>query len=199
MRLEVTRSEQLPIVTAETTIVGRPTINRPQDNDELNILPNNTYRFLWSEAVGAAFYDVILYFHYNEFHIDNPLDIQSKEVVWKVSGVITANELEVPGLEFYQFLRATIPANSQLRRTFEGMDVQVRAGGQELYEFQRVQLANSGITSAGGDIPQYTNLSEGVGIFSSANRHTREDLELRPQALDSLKDGSITEPLNFIQ
>jgi hypothetical protein len=85
-----------------------------------------------------------------------------------------------------------------MRRIFKGIDLQVRAGGLELYEFQRVQLANTGITSAGGDIPQYTNLSEGVGIFSSSNRHIRTDLELHEASLDSLRTGSLTKHLNFL-
>jgi hypothetical protein len=196
-RLEVTRSDQLPVVTAETTIVSRPTINRPQAGDRLRFQNNNFYRVLWSESSGAGFYDVILYFHYNEYHFSNPAEIESKVAVWKVSGVVTGNELEIPGIEFYEFVAATLPVDSELRRIFTGIDIQVRAGGAELYEFQRVQLANAGITSAGGDIPQYTNLSEGVGIFSSSNRHIREDLDLHDESLDSLISGSLTKHLNF--
>jgi hypothetical protein len=196
-RLEVKRSEQLPLVTAETTIVGQPTINRPQPGDAVRFPTNGVYRILWSAASGAAFCDVILTVHYSEYDISDPTDIEFKSEQWKVGGVITGNELEVPGVEFYKFLSANLPAVSTLRRAFSGLDIQVRAGGSELYEFQRVQLANTGITSAGGDIPQYTNLSEGVGIFSSANRHTRLDLNLHPDTVDSLITGSITKQLNF--
>ncbi|HLF62941.1 MAG TPA: DUF4249 family protein [Saprospiraceae bacterium] len=197
VRLEVTRSDQLPLVTAETNIVGRPTINRPQADDNLRFQTNGFYRVLWAAASGAAFYDVILYVNYNEYNITDPSDVKSKVVGWKIGGVITGTELEIPGIEFYKFVGASVEVNSDLRRVFKGIDLQVRAGGTELYEFQRVQLANTGITSAGGDIPQYTNLSEGVGIFSSSNRHIRLDLELHEESLDSLISGSFTKQLNF--
>ncbi len=196
-RLEVTRSDQLPVVTAETTIVGRPTINRPQSGDKLRFASNSSYRILWSEATAAAFYDVILYVNYDEYNVADPSNIESKVAGWKVSGVTTNTEFEVPGIEFYKFLSASLESSISLRRIFKGIDIQVRAGGIELYEFQRVQLANTGITSAGGDIPQYTNLSEGVGIFSSSNRFARLNLELHEDSLDSLISGSFTRHLNF--
>jgi hypothetical protein len=196
-RLEVKRSEQLPVVSAETTIVGLPLINRPQSGDKIRFPTNSTYRVLWSAATAAGFYDVILYVNYDEYDIDDPANVQSKVAAWKVSGVVTGTEFEIPGIEFYKFLSASIDSDVSKRRVFEGIDIQVRAGGVELYEFQRVQLANTGITSAGGDIPQYTNLSEGVGIFSSSNRHARLNLELHDDSLDSLISGSFTKHLNF--
>jgi hypothetical protein len=196
-RLEVTRSDQLPDVTAETTIVAQPSIVRPQAGERIRFPSNGVYRVLWSAAEGAAFYEVILMIKYDEYHIPNPLELEHKVETWKVGGVVTTNELEIPGIEFYEFLRATLEVNSSLQRVFNGIDLQVRAGGTELYEFQRVQLANIGITSAGGDIPQYTNLSEGVGIFSSSNRHVRPNLQLHEDSLDSLRSGSITKLLNF--
>jgi hypothetical protein len=94
-------------------------------------------------------------------------------------------------------MRGALVEDGALRRILKTIDVQVRAGGIEMYEFQRVQLANSGITSAGGDIPQYTNLSEGVGVFSSSNRTTQLGLTLHEDSRDSLILGSITKGLNF--
>lgn len=196
-RLEINRSDQLPLVTAETVIVGRPTINRPQSGDNLRFPTNGSYRLLWSAADGAGFYDIILYFNYDEFDISTPQNVVRKVVAWKITGLTTSTEYEIPGIEFYKFLNASIEGNPALGRYFRGIDIQVRAGGDELYEFQRVQLANTGITSAGGDIPQYTNLSEGVGIFSSSHRHVRENLNLQEDSLDSLLLGSLTKHLNF--
>lgn len=196
-RLEIVRSDQLPLVTAETTIVGRPTIQSPAPGASLRFENPNFFRVLWIEAPSAAFYDLILFFHYSEFDISDPTEVTDKTAAWKMSGITTATEFQVMGGEFYEFLKAAIPEESTKRRMFQGIDLQVRAGGEELYEFQRVQLANAGITSAGGDVPQYTNLSEGVGIFSSSNRHALLNFQLHPATRDSLINGSVTENLNF--
>ena len=78
-----------------------------------------------------------------------------------------------------------------------GIDVIVNAGGEELYTFRSILSANTGITGVGGDLPSYTNLSEGAGIFTSSNAHTLRDFDLHPESLDSLQNGSITGDLNF--
>ncbi len=196
-RLEVRRSDQLPLVTAETNIVGRPSLIRPGPSDILKFPTISYYKVQWLAAAGAAFYDLIMYIHYDEYHISDPSNVESKTVAWKLAGVWTSTEFDVAGVEFYKFLSASIQTDPTVRRTFKGIDVQVRAGGSELYEFQRVQLANTGITSAGGDLPQYTNLSEGVGIFSSSNRAAVLGLDINLETRDSLIDGSFTKSLNF--
>lgn len=196
-RLEIDRSDRLPKVTATTTIVGRPTINRPQQTDRPRLLYTNTYAVFWAQAAGASFYDVILTVHYDEHPVGNPSAIQSKFVDWHVSGNITQNSYDIPGLDFYQFLGSRIPTEAGMIRLFRGLDFVVRAAGQELFEFQRVQQANTGVTSAGGDIPQYTNLTEGLGLFTTSNRHERLGLQIHEESLDSLINGMFTRQLNF--
>jgi hypothetical protein len=196
-RLEVKRTENKPLVTAEATIVARPVLTIPQAGARLRFNPTGFYRVAWLASSGAAFYDVILYIHYTEYHIADPGNGTQKTEVWKDSGVVTSTGIQVPGIEFYEFLRGEIAQDAALRRILTNIDVQVRAGGVEMYEFQRVQLANSGITSAGGDIPQYSNVSEGVGVFSSSNRVTQVGLTLHDDSRDSLIMGSITKSLNF--
>ena len=72
---------------------------------------------------------------------------------------------------------------------------QVEAG-QELGEFIKIAQANSGITAT-QDIPTYTNLSEGIGVFTSRNVANYTGFGLTDATLDSLKNGSITGHLNF--
>jgi hypothetical protein len=184
-------------VTAEATIVSKPIVTIPLAGAKLRFLTSGFFRVSWIEPAGAAFYDVILSIHYDEYHIADPGNMTNKTAVWKASGVVTSTEVQVPGVEFYEFMRGALVEDGALRRILKTIDVQVRAGGIEMYEFQRVQLANSGITSAGGDIPQYTNLSEGVGVFSSSNRTTQLGLTLHEDSRDSLILGSITKGLNF--
>ncbi len=197
-RIEIQRSGQLPLVTAETVVVGAPNIVQPTPGGNVRFVYNNVFRIIWQHGSGAAFYDVRLTVSYEEYHVSEP-DIRSEESVeWQLGSSITDNTAEVMGIAFYEFLNGHIESDPMVRRAITDIAIQVRSGGAEIHEFRRVQQANVGITSAGGDIPQYTNLSEGIGLFSSSNRHLRSGLILHPESRDSLIMGSITKHLNFL-
>ncbi|MDX1478508.1 MAG: DUF4249 family protein [Saprospiraceae bacterium] len=196
-RLEINRSERLPLVTAETEITQKPQIKRPFFQELLRFQYTNQFKVLWQEAENAFFYDVRLIIHYDETDPGNPGELIAKSLEWPIARNVTFNEVEVLGIKFYEFLRAEINANPSVQRFLRGIDVEVRSGGQELYEFRRIQQANTGITSVGGDIPRYTNMSEGIGILTASNSDLETGYELHPEALDSLRFGTITADLNF--
>ncbi|MDX1408530.1 MAG: DUF4249 family protein, partial [Saprospiraceae bacterium] len=168
-RLEINRSERLPLVSAQTEIVQKPQIKRPFFQELLRFQYNNQFKVLWQEAENAFFYDVRLIIHFDETDPDNPGELLKKELEWRIARNVTFTEVEVLGLKFYEFLRAELVADPSIQRYFRSVDVEVQSGGEELFEFRRIQLANTGITSVGGDIPQYSNLSEGIGILTSSN------------------------------
>jgi hypothetical protein len=196
-RLEINRSERLPLVTAEIEIVSKATIVRPLPGTDLRFPYQSLFKVIWRPVDNAFFYDASLLIHYDEWTLGDPGSISSHSVQWELARNISADRLEVLGITFYEFLAAELQTDPALRRFLTGIDVLVRSGGQELYEFRRVLLANSGITSLGGDIPQYTNLSEGFGILTSSNTAQTLDLDLHIVSLDSLRNGYITEDLNF--
>jgi hypothetical protein len=76
------------------------------------------------------------------------------------------------------------------------MDIQIWCAGHELEEFVKIAQANTGITST-QDIPTYTNLSEGLGIFTSRNVATHTGFKIGTVTLDSLRNGIVTKDLNF--
>jgi hypothetical protein len=76
------------------------------------------------------------------------------------------------------------------------VDVQIAGAGQELIDLLDIIRINAGITSS-QSIPKYTNISEGLGIFSSRATALRPNLVLDGVALDSLRIGIHTKNLNF--
>jgi len=196
-RLEINRSESLPLVTSEIEIVSKGGIVRPLAGSDLRFPYQSLFKVIWRTADNAFFYDVSLIIHYEEWTEGDPSTIESHSLDWKLGRNISTDRVEVFGITFYEFLAAELDADPTLARFLTGVDVFVRSGGQELYEFRRVLQANSRITGVGGDIPQYTNLSEGIGILTSSNSARIFDYDLHPISLDSLQNGHITEDLNF--
>jgi len=109
---------------------------------------------------------------------------------------LTEDIYKVDGSEFYNSVAANIEEDINAVRRYDSLDIVIWCAGLELGEFIKITQANSGITAT-QDIPSYTNLSEGIGIFSSRNLSNYTGFQLTNASLDSLKNGSITGDLNF--
>ena len=59
-----------------------------------------------------------------------------------------------------------------------------------------VGIANLGITGS-QTIPTYTNITDGLGIFTSRSKTVKKGLPLNDQTLEVLKSGDLTKKLNF--
>jgi hypothetical protein len=201
-RLELDRGDQLPIVTATTRLLETPVITRPSSSGIMDFTYDRETPFQILGNETCFLYDIKLIFYYRE-RDDNVAGSQfeSKSIVWEVANGIESPDGDVAvrheelGLNFYTFLAGNLQEGN-FTRQFEFVDVVADAGGEEILDYQSVGLANLGITSS-QDIPTFTNLSEGRGLFSSRTRTSRIGLPLSNRTLDSLINGTITGPLNF--
>lgn len=192
------RNDHTPTVTANTIILGKPVLRVPNPSQGalLSFRPNNNFNFDWNDMPDAGIFDIHVTFHYSERSPETGNLYVPKSFVWVVQRNILESEHSVNGSEFYNTIKDRIEEDFDAERLFESIDITIWAGGKELYEFIKIIQANFNITST-QDIPTYTNLSEGLGIFSSRNFSTYTDFQLTDQTLDSLRDGSITGNLNF--
>ncbi len=190
------RGDGKPVVTAQTVILPKPVLRNPSVGTALAIRRNTLFNFVWNEMPEAGVFDLKLKFHYRERSPETGNVFVPKSIEWTVAKNLHSNEHKMDGTGFYTTLRAEIEEDAQASRLFDSVDIIIWAGGKELSEFIRLAQANTGITST-QEIPQYTNLSEGIGIFSSRNVAFNSGYLLSPQTLDSLRNSSITEPLNF--
>ena len=201
IRFLLDRGNNLPLVTAETVIQG-PMIKRTPLGTNFDFAPNLPTKVGWSASPEAKIFDVKLLIHYAEFPSDNPNAFVEKTLEWEwgqgVTFPVFSNEyrLEKDGREFYSFMAASIPDDPNFHRIFDKIDIEVRSGGAALEKYINVALANSGITGS-QELPSYTNLSEGMGVFSTTGLLRVPGLSLSTRSRDSLINGSITKHLNF--
>jgi hypothetical protein len=195
------RNEQSDLVTAETIILPAPVLRNPSPGTNLLFKSNVTFTFSWNEIPDAGIYDLQMRFHYTEKQDTGNMYIP-KSVQWTIAQGIVDPEgstdpgYKMDGAEFYNSVSANIEVDPNVTRIFQSIDIIVWCGGKELQDYQTITLANTGITST-QEIPEYTNLSEGKGIFTSRNVSINMDFGLHNQSLDSLKNGSVTGDLNF--
>lgn len=204
LRLILNRGDNLPTVTADAVVLQPITILgslAPGVKLDFNTARETSFR--WRAPAPDRIFDVNLSIRYVEQEIANPGNIENYQIDWKVGrnirrseGEVGITDVKVLGLAFYQILRSSIPVKTGFRRYFQGIDLEVQGAGEALENYILISQANTGITSS-QEIPLYSNLSEGLGIFTTSTSATIENLQLTQQTLDSLRFGVVTGPLNF--
>ncbi|MEP6648211.1 MAG: hypothetical protein ABJC12_14065 [Saprospiraceae bacterium] len=183
-------------VTGNTIILPKPVLRNPAVGNLLGFRPKSQFTFMWNQIDNAGIYDLKLRFHYLEKSPSTGNVYLPKSVEWTVENSIIENEFKIDGGDFYSALKSNIKEDFEATRRFDSVDIIVWCGGKELEEFVKITHANTGFTST-QDIPTYTNLTEGLGIFSSRNVSYNTGFQLTPQALDTLRKGIQTKPLRF--
>lgn len=204
-RLRIDRGNGLPEVTANALILPQLKLNTPSSNTQGFVFGTNGIsktNVAFEAPDSAAIFDVNLYINYVEYPSDNPNDQTRKTIVWPwVKGLRRESsgntfKVEKVGLEFYELMKTSIEVKDNYTRVFLGIDVEVIGGDSRLEDYANVSLANTGIT-ASQELPTYTNISEGRGIFASIAKFKRYSIGLNGPTRDSLKEGYLTKLLNF--
>jgi len=196
-RLELDRGNENAIVTAETILVDEFALFRPLSGTSLRFEDGLNFTFSWRAIESAAFYDLSLEFNYSEQDPNQPGNpFVNKRVIWKVAENIRTNEFKIQGEEFYQAIASGIEGGLNVPRRIGSISVVIEAGGTSLFDFIQVGSANQGITGS-LDLPEFSNLSEGLGVFSSRNEIREDGFSLFDSTRDSLELGRFTRDLNF--
>jgi hypothetical protein len=192
----LSREDEPEQVIAETIILPKPVLRNPNPGVLLPFRSNSTYTFTWNAIPDAGIFDLHLTFHFRERSPETGNLFVPRSVSWPLVRSAVSTEFAMNGSDFYNSLKAYIAQNIMATRIFDSVDIELWCGGKELEEYIKITQANTGITST-QEIPGYTNLSEGIGLFTSRNVTYHTGYKLNNQALDSLKNGSVTRLLNF--
>lgn len=201
-RLIVTAEDGRVITTARTQVVGNYMFQSPPSN--VNFFYDRSLQITWrSDERSARVFDVKMLIHFNETVAGDPNGTQRRTLEWPLARSIARPQdlnaivrLPVAGVGFYRFLQAQLPAQPNIIRQFLSLDLIVDAGGRELYEAIGVGQANAGITGA-EFVPAYSNIANGLGLFTSRSRLVGKNYFLTQVTLDSLRNGIYTKDLNF--
>lgn len=203
IRLIINRGDDKDLITAETVILSDMTTSSTSPPNPINMSYERQIRFAWNADFSTRLFDVRLFIHIQESSLDDPNRFEERTLEWILATNLRRSEddtervnIRIQGEEFYRFLASNLDNTTSQNRFFLGMDMQITGVGEELQEFLDIAGSNRGITSF-QSIPVYTNLSEGIGLFSSRTKVTRRDIGINAVSLDSLRNGIHTKDLNF--
>ena len=199
------------VVSAQTRIARPPLISYPPNSSTIlnfeanSALPgaNPSINFTWLKSDNVVAYQYAMIFHYEEFPTANPTQISQKSfrVVSSVFNPFIeepgANEIQYPvsKREFYNFVVANIAENPALSRKFLKLDITVFAATKDFYDFYEINRPSTSIVQKTSD---FTNITNGLGLFASRVYSTVPNINLHSNTLDSLRAGQFTSQLNFV-
>jgi hypothetical protein len=199
LKLSIVRQGGLDVVESTMRTIGeyaflRP---RPEDPEKINLSYANHLTIRWDAAPNAVDYTVYVIAHYREKEKGAPEDTYiDKEVTWKAASGVEGRSVMLESRNFFTFLAASIEEDENVDRDFVNLEFRVLAVGEELSDYIEIGGVNLGIT-ASQEIPQYSNLSEGKGVFSSKYEIRLPGLRVIDATRDSIENGVFTRHLNF--
>lgn len=203
-RIEV-RKEDALLASGSTVCVAESNIRRPTlaaGQRRISFFPGQLTDVAWRKVDNVSTYRVLFNFTVLE---NNSATGESgvKELVWPATGFVrhalsgnVVQSVDIPGESFFSFLAGQLTADENISRQLASLDIRVECYGTEIGNYLDIINANSGITSA-QEVPNYTNIENGLGIFSSTSMVRANGLIMSNPTTTELTTGSITGPLNF--
>ena len=205
-KLVITQPDNGKQIFSSTPIVNDFQILRPTTNIKLNLLPGFEYNVNWISAEDGKIYALTVRLHYTEFKFDDPNFSEAKSLDWVIftsersastSGGSTM-DFDMTGDNFYTFLSNTIATDPNIYRQMGLTDFMFSVGGETMDTYNQVTIAQQGLTS-GQVLPTYTNIDNGLGLFSSRFHKTVAGVPFDNRTLDSIACYSATRDLNFLE
>ena len=189
-------------VTAKTALVNTFSIITPDEFTRPAFMPGENSSVEWTSAKGGKRYQLVIRFHYTENPINHPDSVKSKSIDW----LVFSNELSrsatggedmiktISGNAFYFLLAARIPVNPDLKRTAGKLDYIFSVASDDLNTYMEVTEPSTSIVQYR---PPFTNIINGIGLFSSRFVNPVIGLRLSDNTLQELRDNPQTADLGF--
>lgn len=161
---------------------------------------NAPYRLEWKSAINGKIYEVVLRLHFIEKAANG--DTTSYYIDWKQPSKLATNteggetlKLDIGCEGFFQFVKSALQVKAGATRIVKKASINFifSVGSDDLNTYIEVSKPSEGLVQ---DKPAYTNIENGIGIFSS-RFFKSVTLKLNVNTIDSLAHGSYTKDLGF--
>jgi len=188
--------------SAATNIVNDISPIRPYQGSQVSISNvTGLYEVNFGAGANAATYDVNMYIPIHEYKKSDSTLIKTDTLVFNilstypVTGAATNIAKYFQNIQFYQFVGASLKVDPTVFRKMDSLDFEITGAATDLANYVAVNQPQAGIVQ---NKPNYTNITNGVGIFSSRLiTHIKAPLTLA--SFDLLNTSQYTVGLNFVK
>lgn len=203
-RIEISKNEEL-LASGSTICVGESNVRRPTlaaGQRRINFFPGQLTDVAWRKVDNVSNYRVLFEITVLENNSSTGQG-DTKVLRWSATSFLrstissnTVQSTNIPGESFFSFLAGQLEENPDITRQIARIDLFVESYGNEIGNYLDIINANSGVTSA-QEVPNYTNIENGLGIFSSSSVVVAEGVIMTDPTISELTTGDITKDLNF--
>jgi len=201
-RLEIKVKTTGNIIQSRTTLVKDFGIRRPLSVMEYaSFIGNYNQRVEWTSPKNGITQQLTIRFFYTEIPATGANTSHYSDMVFPVKRASNADGgdkmiIEFSGASFYQNLAATIPLPEPgMKRYSDSLHYMFVVADEDFTIYLDI---NGPSTSVVQERPAYSNVSSGVGLFSSRFNKIRYFKGLNAKSLDELIKGQYTYQLGFV-
>jgi len=121
-------------------------------------------------------YQIDLIFNYKENNI-------AKDLIYTSLVLEGTSQYAFEGEKFFNFLKNELVQDPLIEREFLSIDLMMTVGSEDLKTYR---IINEEITGIVQERPQFTNINNGIGLFSSRFTKTRKSFDLADRTIDYL-------------
>ena len=190
------------LVTAETALVHNFEILRPQS--QASFPPGQSFQVKWGQAKEGKRYQLLIRFYYNEYYVSEPKVAHLKSIDWIVFNNIKSPDIPsttpfdyyFPSEGFYSIVGSKIPVDPNVdHRTAVYCDYLFSVAAADMNTYMDVNEPSLTVVQ---EKPAFTNISNGIGLFSARfNKKQPDTLWVSQITKDELKVNSHTKNLGF--
>jgi hypothetical protein len=202
--LLITESDNGKVISSSSEVINDFSVLRPTPLTKVNFFPGAQYSVQWNSATDGKIYALTIRFYYLEVNAIDTTINQEKYVDWPVFTSIRSSstiggqlmESKIPGDAFYSYINSHIPEDPSVYRVAGHFDFFFSVGGEELDTYNQVTIAQQGLTT-GSVQPEYTNIDNGLGLFSSRFHKNILNVPIDGHTIDTLACSDATKHLRF--
>ena len=201
--LEIYIYDRNKTVTASTKLLNKVKIINPPYTDYVNInfAAASPYTVTWETSKGARLFQLKMKFHYYEINNNDTFEktidmhFSQKTSINSLGGQELSNKISWE--DFKNMLLLNIEENPNVTRVVkkEALDFFVYSGSEEMYKYMQISSPTNSLVQ---DRPFYTNINNGVGLFTSRTVTERIGKKIDRRTIDKITQDSETMRLNFL-
>lgn len=184
-------------VTASTYLVNNFAIKKPSAGSQfVQFKPDTEGEVEWTSAKYGRRYEVVIRIKFKELWLNSP-DTIDRYIDWSLG---TRKSVDIKGGDdmniifannsFYTILESRVPYSDPseeaevYQRFTNGVDFIISVAAEDLNTYMEVNEPSNSIVQ---DKPDYTNISNGIGLFSSRFRNIRSK-KIHPETIENIKN-----------